>query len=104
MKTIPRRLLKDPVTLEPYEGDGAFGPTYAAAVTVFGKVSYTRQLVRDASGEEVVSEATVYLAPEDAAPVVVGSRATIDARISRVITVSPQARPGEDVLVKVMCS
>ena len=104
MTTLPRRLLKDLVTFELYLGDGAFGPIYGDPVTVLGKVSATRQLVRDSNGEEVVSEATVYVHPDDADPCVPGSRVTIATRKSLVIGVTPQARPGEDVLVKVACS
>lgn len=104
MSTLPRRLLKDVVTVEPYAAEGAFGPIYEDAVSVLCKVSATRQLVRNSDGEEVVSEATLHVHPEDAAPFVPGSRVTIATRVSTVITVSPQARPGETVLVKVACS
>lgn len=104
MKTIPRRLLVDTVSVEACSGEGAYGPVYAAAVTVLGKVSTTRQLVRNAAGEEVVSEATVYVHPDDAAPFVPGSRVTIATRVSTVIAVSPQGRPGKTVLIKAACS
>ena len=103
MKTIPRRLLQDPVTFEPYEGDGAFGPVYGTAVTVLGKVSMTRQLVRDAQGDEVVSEMTIYLDPADAAAFTADAHVSVDGYESRVISSAEQARPGEPVLTKVMC-
>ena len=104
MKTLPRRLTRDAVSFEPFLGESAYGPTYGPAVTVLGKVSMTRQLVRDADGEEVVSEMTVYLHPDDAAAIVPESRATYAARSSTVIGVSPAGRPGETDLVKVTCS
>ena len=104
MNTLPRRLLQDVVTVEPYSGESGYGPIHAAAATVLGKISATRQLVRNSDGEEVVSEVTLYVHPADAAPFVPGSRVTIATRVSTVIAVSPQGRPGEDVLVKVACS
>jgi len=92
------------MSVEAYSGSGAYGPVYAAAVTVLGKVSYTRQLVRNADGIEVISEVTAYVHPDDAAPFMPESQVTIDSRVSTVITVGPQSRPGEAVLVKVMCT
>ena len=61
MRTIPRRLLRDSIAVEAYSGTGAYGPVYAAAVTVRGRVSMTRQLVRNSNGVEVVSEMTLHL-------------------------------------------
>jgi hypothetical protein len=103
LKTIPRSLLRDSIAVEAYSGDGAYGPVYAGSVTVLGKVSYMRQLVRDADGEEVVSEVTAYVHPDDAAPFVPESRVTIDGRATTVIGAGPQGRPGEAVQVKVTC-
>ena len=104
MRTIPPRLLRDPITVTAYSGESAYGPVYADPVTVLGKVSYMRQLVRNANGEEVVSEVTAYVHPDDAAPFVDGSQVTVAGRVSTVITAGPQSRPGEAVLVKVTCS
>ena len=103
MKTLPRSLCKDSIAVEAYSGSGAYGPIYAGPVTVLGKVSYTRQLVRNADGEEVVSEVTAYVHPDDAAPFVPESRVTIDGRSTTVIAAGPQGRPGEAVQVKVTC-
>ena len=104
MRTIPRRLLRDSIAVEAYSGTGAYGPVYAAAVTVRGRVSMTRQLVRNSNGVEVVSEMTLHLHPDDAAPFVPGSRVIIDDRESTVLSVSPHSRPGETVLVGVTCT
>ena len=103
MKTLPRRLCKDSITVEAYSGSGGDGPVYAAPVTVLGKVSYMRQLVRDAEGAETVSEVTAYLHPDDAAPFVTDSRVTMDGLTTTVIMAGPQGRPGEAVQVKVTC-
>lgn len=47
------------VDVQRYEGEGSNGPIHAAAVTHLGKVSTKRKLVRNADGEEVVSEARI---------------------------------------------
>jgi hypothetical protein len=96
-------LFRDSVSVEAYTGDGAYGPVYAAAATVLCKLSYVRQLVRDANGDEAVSEATLYVRPADSAAFVPESRLTIGAYTTTVLGVSPQGRPGETDLVKVTC-
>lgn len=104
MKTAPRRLLRDLVSVRERIGEGAYEPIYADPVTVFGKVSNIRQLVRNSNAEEVLSEVTIDVHPDDAAPFNTGARVTINGRVSMVITVAPQARLGKTVLVKVACS
>ena len=103
MRTIPRSLLKDSITVEAYSGEGGDGSIYDEPVTVLGKVSYMRQLVRDAEGAETVSEVTAYVHPDDAEPFVTGARVVIDGSVTYVITAVPQGRPGEAVQVKVTC-
>ena len=104
MKTISRRLMRDSITFAPFLGEGAYGPVYDDPVILLGKVSMTRQLVRNANGEEVVSEMTVYLHPADAAAITPESRATFDGRAATVLGVSQQARPGETTQAKVTCT
>lgn len=104
MSAIPRRLLRDSVSVETYAGDGAYGPIYGTAATVLCKACSTRQLVRNNTGDEVVSEMTLYVHPDDETKFVSESRVTFGGRSSRVIVTNPQARPGETVLVKVACS
>lgn len=104
MRTLPRSLRKDSITVETYSGEGGDGTLYEYPVTVLGKVSYMQQQVRDAAGAEVLSEVTAYLHPDDAAPFVPGSRVTVDGHhVTYVITAGPQGRPGEAVQVKVTC-
>lgn len=103
MRTLPRSLRRDSITVEAYSGEGGDGSLYEAPVTVLGKVSYMRQQVRDAVGEEVVSEVTAYVHPDDAAPFTDEARVTVDGRVTYVITAGPQGRPGEAVQVKVTC-
>jgi len=104
VRTLPRSLLRDPLSVEPHSGEGAYGPVYAAAVTVFGKVTMSRQLVRNSIGVEVVSEMTVYGDPDDEASFPPQSRVTFDGRVSTVITSGVQSRPGQPVLLKVTCT
>ena len=103
MRTIPRSLRRDSITVEAYSGEGGDGSLYEAPVTVLGKVSYMRQLGRDAEGAETVSEVTAYIHPDDAAPFVTESRVTMDGLTTTVIMAGPQGRPGEAVQVKVTC-
>jgi len=104
VKTLPRSLRKDSITVEAYSGEGGDGSLYDDPVTVLGKVSYMRQQVRDAAGAETVSEVTAYVHPDDAAPFVTGARVVIDGNLTYVITAGPQGRPGEAVQVKVTCT
>ena len=104
MTRIRRSLLKDTVPVETYSGQGAYGPVYAGSVAVRCNVDDTRRLVRDASGVEVLSEATLYVRPEDAALFTPESRLTIAGRASRVITVSPQVVRGYVSWLKVTCA
>lgn len=99
--SIPGQLLVHTASVEPYEGSGAYGDVYAAAVAdVPCYFEQVRRLVRDPNGDEAVSEATVYLDPAgtpfvhaDGTPgtvpeVPAGSRVTVNGYASTVITVS----------------
>jgi hypothetical protein len=105
MNAIPRRLLTDTVSVLTYQGEGAYGPVFAAkSVSVSCRAEAERQLVRNANGEEVVSELRLFVHPDDAAPVTVGSLVTFAGRQSTVLGVSPKARPGEVHHVEVSCT
>jgi hypothetical protein len=103
MKPSPA-LFRDSVTVEPYLGTGGLGDLYGPAQTVACRISATRQLVRNADGQEVVSEATIYVTPDLETTFANGSRLTIAGRTSTVLGVSPQGRPGQTNLVKATCS
>lgn len=104
MRSIPRRLLRDLVSCRKYTGESAVGPVYAdEAVEAYGRVQMERQLVRDREGVEVLSEMTVYLHPDDAAPYVPESEVTAGGHTSTVISAATHSRPGQPVLTKVMC-
>lgn len=103
MNAIPRRLLKDVVTVQSYQGETAVGPDYADPVSAYGRVEMVRQLVRDSSGSEVLSEMTIYLHPDDAAPFVAESLVTFDGYVTTVLAASTHSRPGQAVLAKAVC-
>lgn len=88
MGGIPAWLLRamgQDVTVEPFEGDGSFGPAYGPVVTVRALVEHGRRLVRDQTGTEVVSETTLRVPLGTVCPA--GSRVTLpDGTRSTVIT------------------
>jgi len=109
---IRRSLLKDLVTVETYTGEGSYGPVFAAPVTVKVNVDQTRRLVRNAAGDEVVSESTLDVHPQprdettrvllDAATLFTPeSRVTVSGRAAKVIGVKPNTVRGRLVFVKV---
>lgn len=51
-------------TVETFTGAGAFGDTYASPQTIACYADDTRKLVRDSTGEQVVSETTLYTYPQ----------------------------------------
>lgn len=57
---IPGWLLRHTVTVEPFEGDGAYGPVYGPATTVRGFLDEQTRLVRSPGGDEITSTSTVY--------------------------------------------
>lgn len=102
---IPSMLTPHTVTIEAYQGSGAYGPRYAAPATSRAYVEDKRRLVRDPSGTQVVSETTVIL-PLSAGTVPAQSRLTItgDARTRTVITSNrfehPQAPSHLEVMLQ----
>jgi hypothetical protein len=76
------------VSVEAYQGSGAYGDVYASPVDVTPcVVEQTRRLVRvqtqDAAGAEQTSSTTVYAPPGTVCPP--GSRVTWAGRVSRVL-------------------
>lgn len=104
MRTFPKRLRRDSVSVATLTGTGARGPVYAAVRTVACRVQTTRELVRNADGEEVISDLTVYIHPDDGERFVPGTRVTFGGRTSTVLSVSPSGPPGQTFMVKVDCT
>ena len=99
---IRRSLLKDTVAVETYSGDSAYGPIYAASTSIHCHIDARRHLIRNTYGDEVVSEATLYVHPDDAAPFTPESRVTIPTgRVSSVLTVAPSTWRGNEAMVMV---
>ncbi|MFJ6074651.1 hypothetical protein ACIQFU_28125 [Streptomyces sp. NPDC093065] len=92
---VPRYLLRHRITVEPYLGDSAYGPTYGPAVEdVPALVSAAvRQVRRATDGREVVSTTQVITEPGlDSPP---GSRITLpDGRTTTAITTAEHTAPG----------
>lgn len=81
---IPGWLLRHQVTVEPYLGQAATGPSYGAPVLVPCFIEEKRRKVRNQLGEEVVSAATVYCRPDVDAPP--KSRVNVRGREAFVVT------------------
>lgn len=91
---VPRWLLRHRITIEPYEGDSAYGPVFGPPVVdVPALVSEDVRLVRAPDGRQVVSSATVVLDLDTTVPA--GSRITLPSgRTTVPITVSIVDAPG----------
>jgi len=81
---FPDWLLRHEATIEPFEGEGAYGPIFGEAVTARCMVDDERRLVRDAQGAETVSDTTIFFPPGTRCPE--GSRVTVNGRVTTVIT------------------
>ena len=74
-----------------YSGAGAAGPTYGQPVAERGNVAVKNQIVRDSSGDEIVSSASISF-PSTVAYIPPGSEVTLPAQFgsctSQVVAVS----------------
>lgn len=90
----PRWLLRHRITVEPYQGDSAYGPTYGPPVAdVRALVSETVRTVRNREGREVTSTAQIIAEPGLTCPP--GSRITLPSgRITTVLHTAAHTAPG----------
>lgn len=65
------------VTVETYEGSGAYGPAYTTAEQVRCWLEDGNKLVRDSEGNEVVSSTELFVPLAQASLFTVGSRVTL---------------------------
>lgn len=72
-------------TVETLLGAGAYGDQFAAPVTVPCFAEAARKVVRQTSGEQVVSESTVYCDVSYAALFLTDSKVTVSGATARVI-------------------
>lgn len=86
------------LTVETFTGTNGYGEDTFSAPEILDPdatppngcfIEPKRRLVRSSTGEQVISETTVYTYPSNAAKFAPSSRVTINGVVSRVITVSP---------------
>lgn len=92
--SVPSFLLRHRISVEPYVGDGAYGPQYGDTVRdVPALVAVSVRMVRDSTGREVTSTAQVIADPGLECPV--GSRLTLpDGRATTAVAVARHTAPG----------
>lgn len=97
MAEIPLQYLVHTVDVDPYTGSGAYGDVYDP--TVMGVPCFAddkRQLIRNADGQEVVSETTLYLRLAHEASFPPGSRVTVPSGRQAVV-IKTAARTDGDI-------
>ncbi|MGY4988910.1 hypothetical protein [Streptomyces nigrescens] len=101
---VPGWLLRHRITVECYQGDSAYGPTYGEPVCVPALVSAVRKQVADKDGRETLATAQIIAGPELECPP--GSRLTLpDGRRATAISTARHTAPGLPVpaCTEVMC-
>lgn len=98
------KLMATTVAVETYSGENGYGPSYATSANVTCYVVPTRRLVRNADGEEELSEVTIHVPPASESKFTPGSRVTIGGRVSTVIAAGLKTYCGCGVNVEVACS
>ncbi|MCX5607040.1 hypothetical protein OHB39_05515 [Streptomyces sp. NBC_00047] len=90
---VPPSLLRHRIGVEPYLGDGAYGPAYGLLVVHPALVSHTVRMIRAADGRAFTSTAQIIAAPGlDCPP---GSRVTLpDGRITTALVSTGHTAPG----------
>ncbi len=94
--SLPGHFRAHTISVEPFDGNGAYGPVFGAAVNVECRVEHKVQLVRSAEGTEVVSSMTVYCARSVTIPP--ESRVTVDGRTTSVISTADHDTGGRSPL------
>lgn len=110
---VRRSVLKDTVTVATRTGGGSYGDTLADPVDLLCLIDETRRMVRDGSGQQVVSEATLTLHPRSRVgtstvdPMEVftqGSEVKINGRESEVLAAKELKLRGQVYAVEVTCA
>jgi len=99
---VPTSLLRSRITIEPFEGESAYGPVYGTAVAgIPARFDGQRRTVRKADGTDLVASGTLIVRPD--VTIAAQSRVTIDSTVYEVVEVLPAeglARPSHlEVLV-----
>lgn len=104
---FPARHLTEPVSVQTYLGETAYGPSYAVSATTFCQLDAGRRLVRNGAGDEVVSETTLRLSPDLdpaidlEAMLLPESLVSVRGRNSRIVEAKPHIERGRLVYVEV---
>ena len=61
---IPNSLLIHRITVKEYKGNGPYGPLYDDPYEALCYFEKKRELVRDSTGQEIVSSARAFMAPD----------------------------------------
>lgn len=86
---LPAFTLVDEVVVETFIGTTAYGDTYAEPVVVKCKRDENRKLVRNPiTGEEQVSETTLYVNPDDSDKFTLDSKVSWNKHSSYVIAIA----------------
>ena len=91
---IPSAVLRDALSIEPYQGHSATGPVFGAAVPAAGMLLSKRGSIALPDGATAQTVAQVLVRPDVAVPL--GSRITVAGRAMIVQAIEPQgefARP-----------
>lgn len=76
---FPTWLLRQTVQVEALIGNTAYGPKYGQPFELRARVEWRRRKITNRQGEEVISEATAYLAPSSPT-LKPGDRVTVDGQ------------------------
>ena len=91
----------DVLAVETYQGEGSFGPSYAASANVTCNIDDERKLVVGKDGVELEAALTIQVAVTDEAKFTPESRVTHDGRMSKVVSAVSIAFKGQDVYAEV---
>lgn len=109
---VRRSVLKDAVQVRTRTSGGSYGDVLADAVAVPCLIDETRRMVRDAGGQQVVSEATLTLHPRSRVGATVvnpmdvftqGSEVDVNGRESEVLAAKELKMRGQVFAVEVTC-
>jgi len=102
IRTWTKRLMVNPVTVETYLGDSAYGAKFASPRTVNCLVLSRRVLSPD--GSSVVDELSLTVDEEDSVYFTPESRLTVFGKPSHVVSTKPVMYGDNTVFTKVVCS
>lgn len=88
----PAWMFRQTVSVEPYEGESAYGPVYGAAYDLRCRIESRIHTVLLPDGEESQAMARLYCRPGANLPA--QSRVTWDGQLHDVLTVATQPGPG----------